>query len=152
MTKVKTLTISCADLGEDVTYVAYEDYAALKEERENWSNQCAALIKERDALAAENAALKELYQRVVRELDDTCFEIGMMRGEKSMEYLAPDTPATDAYANQLRAEGVEMFADNQMRVAERHDADNRPAWADERRLSAEQARAFAALLIGGSKS
>lgn len=125
MSKVKTLVISCADLGEDVTYVAYEDYAALKAECESnlksaqysaetnrkisrkngeMHDEITSLKADLDALASENAALKELYKGAVKELDDTCFEIGMMRGEKAMEYPAPDTPATDAYANQLRAE------------------------------------------------
>lgn len=56
---------------------------------------------------------------------------------------AVDTPATDAMVNEIRAEGVELFAANQIRVAERHDADNRPVWADERRISADQAESFA---------
>lgn len=80
----------------DGEFVKYEDYAELKAQR--------------DAMATENAELKELYRQSVKELDDTCFEIGMMRGEKSMEYPAPQTPATDAYLNSVRAEGVEMFS------------------------------------------
>jgi hypothetical protein len=80
---------------EDGIYVRIDDYEALQAER--------------NALAAENAALIELYRQSVNELDDTCFEIGMMRGEKSMEYPAPETPATDAYLNSVRAEGVEAL-------------------------------------------
>lgn len=110
-------------------YVLYEDYTALKAER--------------DALATENLALKELYKGAVKELDDTCFEIGMMRGEKSMEHPAPDTPATDVYANQLRAEGVEMFgkkcSENSKQAA---SSDLRSSWW----VSAEHADDFAANL------
>lgn len=108
--------------------VKYEDYSALKAER--------------DALAAENARMRIAINRTIgwQQSVDT----------ENTESVRPlhelDTPATDAYANQLRAEGVEMFADNQIRVAERHDADNRPVWAEERRLSADQARDFAANL------
>ncbi|WP_293648418.1 hypothetical protein [uncultured Pantoea sp.] len=67
--------------------------------------------KQRDALAAEGAELKELYRESVKELDDTYFEMGMMRGEKSMEYPAPETPATDAILNAVRAEGIQIAID-----------------------------------------
>lgn len=68
-------------------------------------------------LLAENAELKELYRQSVKELDDTCFEIGMMRGEKLMEYPAPETPATDAILNEVRAQGVDMYAEHLTRKA-----------------------------------
>lgn len=77
-------------------FVLYEDYAALQQKL--------------DALAAENAALNEMYRQAVKELDDTFFEMGMMAGEKSMEYPAPETSATDAILNGIRAEGITMFA------------------------------------------
>jgi len=73
--------------------------------------------KQRDALAAENAALNEMYRQAVKELDDTCFEMGMMRGEKSMEYAVPETPATTSALNAIRAEGIIMFASKQLAAA-----------------------------------
>ena len=67
-------------LSDDGCWVDYEDYAALKAER--------------DAMAAENAAMRDL--------------IGAT-GFKS------ETPATEAYLNSVRADGVEDFA-NQLRA------------------------------------
>lgn len=77
----------CMEEFSEGPWVNYEDYAELKAQR--------------DALAAENVALIELYRQAVKELDDTCFEMGMMRGEKSMEYPAPETPATDAWLKSI---------------------------------------------------
>lgn len=61
----------------DGGYVSYTDYAELKARR--------------DALAAENSAMRNL-------LGATGFE--------------SETPATDAYLNSVRAEGVEMVLKN----------------------------------------
>lgn len=69
-----------------------------------------ALQEQGQKLAAENSALIELYRQTVKELDDTCFEIGMMRGEKSMEYPAPETPATDAVIREIGAKAVEEYS------------------------------------------
>lgn len=81
-------------LGDEKHYVRLAAYAALKAER--------------DALAVENLALKVSRQDVVNAFDDATNEFGMARGETAANYPAPETPTTDAYANQLRAEGVEM--------------------------------------------
>lgn len=105
------------------------------------------VVAQRDALAAENAALNEMYRQAVKELDDTCFEMGMTRGEKSMEYAVPETPATDAYLNSVRAEGVEMLAANHQRIVDTLNGDS--LFADgERRHAAIAAAAvyFAAKL------
>lgn len=69
----------------------------------------AALLQQVQALAAENTALTELYRKSVTDLDGMCFEMGMMRGEKSMEYPAPETPATDAVLREIRAQAMDDF-------------------------------------------
>ena len=80
---------------EDGIYVRLSDYAELKAQR--------------DALAAENAALKEYLK-----------ECSVVQGEGNWNSAAeksvyvpaidwmPPTPATEAYLNSVRAEGVEM--------------------------------------------
>lgn len=114
------LTESC-DTGEiDITpvppnfegrFVSWEDFAAFKAEFENWSNQCAALIKERDALAAENLSLLNMVSNWPKE---QCPTTGNVTDVQPADFI----PATDAYANQLRAEGVEMLRDE----FKKHDA------------------------------
>lgn len=106
-------------------YVSYEDYAALKAECESnlksaqysaetnrkisrkngeMHDEILSLKAERDALAAENAALKGL-------VEERCWVYDYdVEGYRDAHDYLPDTPTTDAYANQLRAEGVEMFA------------------------------------------
>lgn len=73
----------------DGEFVFYEDYAELKAQR--------------DALAVECAALKKY-------ISDKCFV-----EDDSSDYgfsvaIFPKAPATDAYLNSVRAEGVDMFA------------------------------------------
>lgn len=82
----------CYDVGMTAhasgDWVSYSDYAAL--------------LKERDALAAENAALNKFIK-------DDCW----IWDDKSEEYFdaadcMPETPATDAFLAEVRAQGVEM--------------------------------------------
>ncbi|WP_435952685.1 hypothetical protein [Dryocola sp. BD626] len=61
----------------------------------------SALLKERDALVAENAALKVSE----KELDDACQD--MCDGE--WESIFTETPATDAALADIEARGVEKF-------------------------------------------
>lgn len=62
------------------------------------------LAHERNTLAAENAALKESE----REFDKMCAE------EFGPDWVSEftETPATDAFLAEVRAQGVEMYADN----------------------------------------
>lgn len=106
------------------------------------------LHDQHDVLAAENAALKELYRQSVKDLEDTCFEIGMMRGEKSMEYPAPETPATDAYLNSVRADGVEAFAQKQRVIADSLSGDAQRS----HRITACRAEDFANQIRAGEPS
>ncbi|EEW0419928.1 TPA: hypothetical protein ACRUS7_004848 [Escherichia coli] len=61
------------------------------------------LRAQRDALAAENAALKESE----RAFDEMCAE---EHGDNWVSELM-ETPATDAFLAEVRAQGVEMFAE-----------------------------------------
>ncbi|EMQ7469938.1 hypothetical protein ABGD18_002046 [Escherichia coli] len=62
------------------------------------------LRAQRDALAAENAALKESE----RAFDAMCAD---EHGDNWVSELT-ETPATDAFLAEVRAQGVEMYADN----------------------------------------
>lgn len=141
MKELAILKINGSRSGNNGSYVPLNEYVELQAKFDKLKSQS-------DALAAENAALKELYRQSVKDLDDTCFEIGMMRGEKSMEYPAPETPVTDAYLNSVRAEGVEMFA--------KHCDDNvsfvEPEDEELYTLMEEAARSFAAQLRAGEPS
>lgn len=89
-------------------YILFEDYITLKAER--------------DALAAENLALKEFGDTlndmhnnlngegtgIQGRAEVACQQVALEAALE--EFDAIQTPATDAYANQLWAEGVEMFA------------------------------------------
>lgn len=110
---------------EKGNYVYYDDHAAIVAEKDariseiefmlqknavKDGNEIYTLFQQVRSLAAENAALTELYRKSVTDLDGMCFEMGMMRGEKSMEYPAPETPATDAVLREIRAQAVEEYA------------------------------------------
>lgn len=64
-----------------------------------------------NALAAENAALKKFCKDAAFDADYEA-ELGMERGGFSDALNEIKTPATDAFLAEVRAQGVEMFADN----------------------------------------
>lgn len=66
------------------------------------------LRAQRDALAAENAALKESE----RAFDEMCAE---EHGDNWVSELT-ETPATDAFLAEVRAQGVEMLAKNHQSI------------------------------------
>lgn len=77
---------------KDGPMVRYDDYAAL--------------LKERDALAAENTGLNKF-------IDDECYVYGPYDVEPVDAALEkPEIPATDAAIAEIQARGVEMFADS----------------------------------------
>lgn len=94
MSEVKRYNISVfggmsMDECSDGAYVNYEDYAGLEA-------KCAAL-------AAENAALKQSE----KEFNNFC-----RQEYYGWEDNFTETPATDAFLAEVRAQGVEMYADN----------------------------------------
>lgn len=117
----------CAD-GE---LVSYKDYAGLKEQfdfKRNLTEQVVALQNQYDALAAENVAqasslkaLATLNNRLWQWTSRMSYNAsyvgepeGLVKGhiremEKILDATGKDTPATDAYLNFVRAEGVEIL-------------------------------------------
>lgn len=65
--------------------------------------RCAALAAELSSVLTDRAVILE-------DLDNTCFEIGMQRGEKAEAYPTPVVANHDAFLAEVRAQGVEMFA------------------------------------------
>ncbi|EQA0466183.1 TPA: hypothetical protein RPD30_002022 [Escherichia coli] len=57
------------------------------------------------ALAAENAGLKAVESNLVRNIINDL-------GDTEFKYEKVQTPATDAFLAEVRAQGVEMYADN----------------------------------------
>lgn len=69
------------------------------------------------ALAAENAKLKKFCKDAAFDADYEA-ELGMERGGFSDALNEIETPATDAFLSEVRAQGVEMYADNLDNVAD----------------------------------
>ncbi|KLP26931.1 hypothetical protein YA51_10445 [Enterobacter kobei] len=67
--------------------------------------RCAALAAELSSVLTDRAVILE-------DLDNTCFEIGMQRGEKAEAYPTPVVANHDAFLAELRAQGVEMLREH----------------------------------------
>ena len=111
MSEVKRYDISAfggmsMDECRDGAYVNYDDYAALEA-------KCSAL-------AAENARIKSAIPepRDIEvdndNMDDVSLaeDFGFNHAIELMSRRIPETPATDAFLAEVRAQGVEMYADN----------------------------------------
>lgn len=126
---------------EDGHYVAYDDYAELESAHKaalltisqitdvvgtsdtlSISQQVAALAHRCNALAAENARLKDInawcktdaFKNMYREFKTAealgCPDVDCMHDAMLVAIMhAPSTPATDAFLAKVRAQGVEMF-------------------------------------------
>ena len=82
-------------------YVAYEDYAAMEA-------KCAAL-------AAENAGLKELIERHANSFavcPNCSHEDPSETDDIVALYRSMETPATDSFLAEVRAQGVEILAEH----------------------------------------
>jgi len=73
----------------------------------------AELKAERDALAAENGRMKKAIKRIFPEdVADEKSGIGFSDIAKECYASADETPATDAFLNSVRAEGLKMAIDH----------------------------------------
>ena len=87
----------------DGAYVNYDDYAALEA-------KCSAL-------AAENAGLNDKMNKLLVwpgiEFYSSAWEFCNLDGNDALELMCDNkTPVTDAFLAEVRAQGVEMFADH----------------------------------------
>ncbi|EHD7146152.1 hypothetical protein JQR66_000481 [Salmonella enterica] len=72
------------------------------------------LVQERNALAAENAGLKELIEQHANSVavcPNCSHEEPSETDDIVALYRSMETPATDVFLAEVRAQGVEMFAD-----------------------------------------
>ncbi|EMP2052931.1 hypothetical protein RU349_001576 [Enterobacter kobei] len=74
----------------------------MKPSYEELEARCAALAAEMSAVLTDRAVILE-------DLDNTCFEIGMQRGEKYAAYPTPTVANHDALLAEVRASAVEEF-------------------------------------------
>ena len=97
----------------------------LAERNAQYVTEISRLEKERAALAAENAAFKDInawcktdaFKNMYREFKTAeavgCCNIDCMHDAMVVAIMhAPEAPATDAFLAEVRAQGVEMYADN----------------------------------------
>ncbi|EUL86724.1 hypothetical protein P832_02001 [Enterobacter kobei] len=94
---------------------AVEKMAELMQQMEESSPRVAALqycltqLEARcAALAAELSSVLTDRAVILEDLDNTCFEIGMQRGEKAEAYPTPVVANHDAFLAEVRAQGVDV--------------------------------------------
>lgn len=85
-------------------YVSYEDYAALQQKL--------------DALAAENAALRNVLEDIIEPQSSVLEREHRIRAENALK-----AQATDTYLKSVRAEGVDMFGDFAGQQYQLHEGD-----------------------------
>lgn len=95
----------------DGSFVHYDDYAALQEQLAHRDAQIAALTAENVALKvqtpdARSAEMFEAIEKAEEFFEVGCPELALIEAFEILKLKS--TPATDAAANALRAEGVEM--------------------------------------------
>lgn len=109
------------------------------------------------ALAAENAGLNEKVNKLATwpgiEFYSSAWEFNNGDGNAALEYMCDtETPATDAFLAEVRAQGVEMFGQWLRDSADIFDKNSRHDWADQNRVSADKAGEFAEHLRKGVQS
>ncbi|WP_097294733.1 ead/Ea22-like family protein [Escherichia coli] len=93
---------------------------ALLDEREDQSKRIAELETNLAVLAAENAGINSAIPepRDIEDDNDNMDDVslaedfGFNHAIERMRKRIPETPATDAFLSEVRAQGVEMFADH----------------------------------------
>lgn len=84
----------------------------------NLATQLDVQIARSSALAAELSAVLTDRAVILEDFDNTCFEIGMQRGEMSEAYPTPMVANHDAFLAEVRAQGVVMFSKAQEKIAD----------------------------------
>ncbi|ELA4717741.1 hypothetical protein RFR48_001947 [Escherichia coli] len=102
------------------------------------------------ALAAENAGMKKFCKDAAFDADYEA-ELGMERGGFSDALNEIKTPATDAFLAEVRARGVEMYADNLDNGADDAERGGFDYAVKFLRSEASSVRLFADLLRKGCK-
>ncbi|EDA4430408.1 hypothetical protein B4W13_002223 [Salmonella enterica subsp. enterica serovar Weltevreden] len=112
------------------------------------ASQLDVQLARSNALAAENAGMKKFCKDAAFDADYEA-ELGMERGGFSDALNEIKTPATDAFLAEVRAQGVELFAESQKEYVRKNrnelDSMTRAAYCG----SAVDAERFAAELRKG---
>lgn len=116
MSEVKTYEVNCNDAwlntaGDDISgsYVKYADYMALATKLDLAERACAEL-------AAENVGIKSAIpeSRDIEDDNDNMDDVslaedfGFNHAIERMRRQIPETPTTDAFLDEVRAQGVDM--------------------------------------------
>lgn len=137
-----------------------KDYAALQQKLDAMADKLARseyysvgvdaermeYIKKCNAMAAENAAMRNAIDQTIGWQESTDPE-----NEESVRLLVDlKTPATDAYLNSVRAEGVEMFANEKLKLSELHAGNHDIEMVKANDYAAMSAQEFAEQLRSGT--
>ncbi|EOX8392146.1 hypothetical protein AIT79_002145 [Salmonella enterica subsp. diarizonae] len=105
VTTIAALESRCASLSAKLRMI--NDLTEAAEQANKLAQEATeTLVQERNALAAENAALKKSEVEFNEYCRRECEDVGDTWVDDFTE-----TPATDAFLAEVRAQGVEMFAD-----------------------------------------
>lgn len=132
------------------TLVLVDDYATLQQKLEETEALMYAMRhdmresrEKMEAMLAENVVLKERERRLIKniheDLGDTDFFLATLQ-----------TPATDAILNEVRAEGVEMFAAQRAYLSKTYAQNQDSKMAIQNDWVAIKAQLFAAQLRASS--
>ncbi|EBF8123780.1 hypothetical protein AF90_00180 [Salmonella enterica subsp. enterica] len=102
---IAALETRCASLSAKLSMI--NDLMEVAEQANKLAQEAAEkLVQERNALAAENVALKSALNDILQP-DAAVLE----RNHRVRALDAMETPATDAFLAEVRAQGVEMFSE-----------------------------------------
>lgn len=102
---IAALEARCAALAAELSMI--NDLMEVAEQANKLAQEAAEnLVQERNALAEENTGLKSALNDILQP-DAAVLE----RNHRVRALDAMETPATDAFLAEVRAQGVEMFAD-----------------------------------------
>lgn len=124
MSKVKTYAVNCNDAwlnteGDDISgsYVKYADYMTLATKLDLAERACAEMAAESAALKDINAWCKtDAFSNMYREFKTAeavgCCNADCMHDAMMVAIMhAPEAPVTETFLAEVRAQGVEMFAE-----------------------------------------
>ncbi|MDJ6364203.1 hypothetical protein LEA60_03095 [Salmonella enterica] len=102
---IAALEARCAALSAKLSMI--NDLTEVAEQANKLAQEATEkLVQERNALAEENAGLKDALNDILQP-DAAVLE----RNHRVRALDAMETPSTDAFLAEMRAQGVEMFAD-----------------------------------------
>ncbi|EGM4826925.1 hypothetical protein IIK98_004357 [Salmonella enterica subsp. enterica serovar Stanley] len=105
VTTIAALESRCASLSAKLSMI--NDLMEVAEQANKLAQEAAEkLVQERNTLAAENAALKKSEVEFNEYCRHECEDVGDTWVDDFTE-----TPATDAFLAEVRAQGVEMFSE-----------------------------------------